>query len=78
MLSPAQWSVNDVVAYIRHIGFESEASEFQAEDIDGKSLLLLTREDVLNCFRIKLGPAIKLYAYIQYLQRSCRSEPQPA
>uniref|UniRef100_A0A9J8CFY2 Sterile alpha motif domain containing 13 n=1 Tax=Cyprinus carpio carpio TaxID=630221 RepID=A0A9J8CFY2_CYPCA len=32
-------------------------------EIDGKSLLLMTRNDVLTGLSIKLGPALKIYEY---------------
>ncbi len=33
------------------------------QEIDGKSLLLMTRNDVLTGLSIKLGPALKIYEY---------------
>ncbi|XP_061486515.1 sterile alpha motif domain-containing protein 13 isoform X3 [Rhineura floridana] len=32
-------------------------------EIDGKSLLLMTRNDVLTGLSLKLGPALKIYEY---------------
>lgn len=36
---------------------------FIGQEIDGKSLLLMTRNDVLTGLSIKLGPALKIYEY---------------
>nr|AAU14234.1 HSD-42 [Homo sapiens] len=34
-----------------------------SQEIDGKSLLLMTRNDVLTGLQLKLGPALKIYEY---------------
>ncbi|XP_065265394.1 sterile alpha motif domain-containing protein 13 [Emys orbicularis] len=60
---PADWAVTDVVNYFRTAGFEEQASAFQEQEIDGKSLLLMTRNDVLTGLALKLGPALKIYEY---------------
>uniref|UniRef100_U3J9Q9 Sterile alpha motif domain containing 13 n=1 Tax=Anas platyrhynchos platyrhynchos TaxID=8840 RepID=U3J9Q9_ANAPP len=62
-LDPADWAVIDVVNYFRTAGFEEQASAFQEQEIDGKSLLLMTRNDVLTGLSLKLGPALKIYEY---------------
>ncbi|KAL2301510.1 hypothetical protein Nmel_010898 [Mimus melanotis] len=62
-LDPADWAVTDVVNYFRTAGFEEQASAFQEQEIDGKSLLLMTRNDVLTGLSLKLGPALKIYEY---------------
>jgi len=38
------------------------------QEIDGKALLLMTRNDVLTGMSFKLGPALKIYAHVQRLQ----------
>ncbi|XP_061682345.1 sterile alpha motif domain-containing protein 13 isoform X1 [Syngnathoides biaculeatus] len=60
---PANWAVADVVNYFKATGFEEQATAFQDQEIDGKSLLLMTRNDVLTGLSIKLGPALKIYEY---------------
>ncbi|XP_013914854.1 PREDICTED: sterile alpha motif domain-containing protein 13 [Thamnophis sirtalis] len=60
---PADWAVTDVVNYFRTVGFEEQANAFQQQEIDGKSLLLMTRNDVLTGLSLKLGPALKIYEY---------------
>ncbi|TSM94617.1 Sterile alpha motif domain-containing protein 13 [Bagarius yarrelli] len=60
---PAHWAVADVVNYFKATGFEEQATAFQDQEIDGKSLLLMTRNDVLTGLSIKLGPALKIYEY---------------
>ncbi|KAG7242795.1 hypothetical protein INR49_019019 [Caranx melampygus] len=63
MPDPANWGVTDVVNYFKATGFEEQATAFQDQEIDGKSLLLMTRNDVLTGLSIKLGPALKIYEY---------------
>lgn len=42
---------------------KTRISVFIWQEIDGKSLLLMTRNDVLTGLSIKLGPALKIYEY---------------
>ncbi|XP_051957861.1 sterile alpha motif domain-containing protein 13-like [Xyrauchen texanus] len=60
---PSHWAVADVVNYFKATGFEEQANAFQDQEIDGKSLLLMTRNDVLTGLSIKLGPALKIYEF---------------
>ncbi|XP_070976511.1 sterile alpha motif domain-containing protein 13-like isoform X1 [Oncorhynchus clarkii lewisi] len=60
---PADWAFTDVVNYFKAAGFDEQATAFQDQEIDGKSLLLMTRNDVLTGLSIKLGPALKIYEY---------------
>ncbi|XP_051852796.1 sterile alpha motif domain-containing protein 13 [Antechinus flavipes] len=62
-LDPVDWAVIDVVNYFRTVGFAEQAIAFQEQEIDGKSLLLMTRNDVLTGLSLKLGPALKIYEY---------------
>ncbi|XP_038649594.1 sterile alpha motif domain-containing protein 13 isoform X1 [Scyliorhinus canicula] len=63
LLDPAQWTILDVFNYFKKAGFEDQAMAFQEQEIDGKSLLLMKRSDVLTGLAIKLGPALKIYEY---------------
>ncbi|XP_056671398.1 sterile alpha motif domain-containing protein 13 isoform X3 [Monodelphis domestica] len=60
---PVDWEVIDVVNYFRAVGFAEQSIAFQEQEIDGKSLLLMTRNDVLTGLSLKLGPALKIYEY---------------
>lgn len=50
------------------------------QEIDGRSLLLMQRADVLTGLSIRLGPALKIYEFhVKLLQRGhFREEPEPA
>uniref|UniRef100_A0A8C8RLA6 SAM domain-containing protein n=1 Tax=Pelusios castaneus TaxID=367368 RepID=A0A8C8RLA6_9SAUR len=67
---PVEWTVMDVVDYFTAAGFAEQALAFQEQEIDGKSLLLMQRTDVLTGLSIRLGPALKIYEYhIKVLQQ---------
>ncbi|KAM3864429.1 sterile alpha motif domain containing 1a [Diretmus argenteus] len=66
-----QWSVADVASYFSAAGFPEQAVAFRAQEIDGKSLLLMQRSDVLTGMSIRLGPALKIYErHVKVLQRT--------
>uniref|UniRef100_A0A8C1GTI5 Sterile alpha motif domain containing 1a n=1 Tax=Cyprinus carpio TaxID=7962 RepID=A0A8C1GTI5_CYPCA len=68
---PLLWSVADVASYITSVGFPEQALAFRTQEIDGKSLLLMQRSDVLTGLSIRLGPALKIYEnHVKVLQRS--------
>ncbi|KAM8987285.1 sterile alpha motif domain-containing protein 1 [Ara ararauna] len=77
---PVDWSVRDVVDYFTEAGFPEQATAFQEQEIDGRSLLLMQRSDVLTGLSIRLGPALKIYEHhVKLLQRSHFQEPpEPA
>ncbi|XP_057698589.1 sterile alpha motif domain-containing protein 1 [Corythoichthys intestinalis] len=69
--SPMDWTVSDVVSYFTTAGFPEQATAFGAQEIDGKSLLLMQRNDVLTGLSIRLGPALKIYErHVKVLQKT--------
>jgi hypothetical protein len=64
----SNWSVADVAKFFVDLGFTEQAETFRAEEIDGKALLLMTRNDVLTGMSFKLGPALKIHAHVHRLQ----------
>ena len=69
-----EWTVGDVVDYFTEAGFPEQASAFQEQEIDGKSLLLMQRTDVLTGLSIRLGPALKIYEYHIKVLQQCHFE----
>ncbi|XP_058442664.1 zinc finger protein dpff-1 [Malaya genurostris] len=65
------WSCEDVFRYFKHY-FPEHAHLFKEQEIDGPSLVLMRKSDVLNGFGIKLGPAINLYQRIVMMQNNDR------
>lgn len=49
---------------------ETECNMILLQEIDGQSLLLLKRSDVLQGLSLKLGPALKIYTHVMRLQTS--------
>ena len=58
----------DVVSFIASTGFGNEALTFKEQEIDGKSLLLMKRSDVMTGLNLKVGPALKIFSFINHLQ----------
>ncbi|XP_041838109.1 atherin [Melanotaenia boesemani] len=70
-VSPVDWTVSDVVSYFTAAGFPEQAAAFRIQEIDGKSLLLMQRNDVLTGLSIRLGPALKIYErHVKVLQKT--------
>jgi len=68
------WCAQDVTDYFTRLGFPEQAPVFLREEIDGKSLLLLKRSDVIESLSFKLGPAVKIYDQIAKLQNANASK----
>lgn len=65
----ADWSIQNVAIYFKSHGYIHEAMLLEEQEIDGRALLLMSRNDVLTGLGIKLGPALKIYhMHIQKLQ----------
>ncbi|XP_041110660.1 scm-like with four MBT domains protein 2 isoform X1 [Polyodon spathula] len=63
--NPLEWTVADVVRFIKSTDCAPLTKIFQEQDIDGQALLLLTLPTVQECMELKLGPAIKLCHQIE-------------
>ncbi|XP_055682183.1 polyhomeotic-like protein 2 [Lutzomyia longipalpis] len=62
------WTANEVYSYFsRH--FPNEANVFREQEIDGTSLVLMKRDDVVSGLKLKLGPAIRIYRHVLMLQK---------
>lgn len=62
----SNWECDQVYDYF-HKFFPNEAYIFKDQEIDGTSLLLMTRSDMLK-FNLKLGPALNIYRHVVMLQ----------
>ncbi|XP_071799896.1 histone acetyltransferase KAT6B-like isoform X1 [Asterias amurensis] len=72
MTDPVEWGIEDVVRYFSVHGFPEQCNAFREQEIDGKSLLLMKRLDVLTGLSLKLGPALKIYNHVTRLQLFCK------
>lgn len=64
----SKWSIEDVFHYFSDVGFGLHAAVFREQEIDGQSLLLMKRNDVITGLALRLGPALKIFAHVQRLQ----------
>ena len=67
------WTPEEVSDYFKMVGFPNHAHVFVDQEIDGKSLLLLKRADVIERLSLKLGPAVKIYEHVTKLQQAAAS-----
>ncbi|KAH8326130.1 hypothetical protein KR067_002135 [Drosophila pandora] len=67
--NPLNWTKWDVFEYIEH-SLESEeiAKTLFDEDIDGRALLMIGRQELEKYLKLKMGPAVKLYSLIVNLR----------
>ncbi|XP_015171334.1 PREDICTED: uncharacterized protein LOC107063765 isoform X1 [Polistes dominula] len=63
----SDWTSEQVYQYFARL-FPKEAEVFRQQDIDGHSLLLMKRSDVLKGLNLLLGPALKIYRHVLKLQ----------
>uniref|UniRef100_A0A8C5G3V8 SAM domain-containing protein n=1 Tax=Gouania willdenowi TaxID=441366 RepID=A0A8C5G3V8_GOUWI len=63
--NPLEWSVTDVIRFLRTTDCAPLARIFKDQEIDGQALLLLNLPTVQECMDLKLGPAIKLCHHIE-------------
>ncbi|KAM6256724.1 scm-like with four MBT domains protein 1 isoform 2-T2 [Porphyrio hochstetteri] len=63
--NPLEWTVADVVRFLKSTDCAPLARIFLDQEIDGQALLLLTLPTVQECMDLKLGPAIKLCHHIE-------------
>jgi hypothetical protein len=54
------WTAEDVAAFIDAQGYANKAGNFVAQEIDGRALVLMRREDYTN-LGLSLGPTLKIY-----------------
>ncbi|KAG9483832.1 hypothetical protein GDO78_009645 [Eleutherodactylus coqui] len=69
--SPLDWTVNDVVEYIKSTDCAHLARLFQEQEIDGKALLLLNLPAVQVCMDLKPAMAIRLCYHIERVKLAC-------
>ncbi|XP_075235903.1 uncharacterized protein LOC142333015 [Lycorma delicatula] len=69
------WSPQEVFQYFVKYFDPETAKIFKDQEIDGQSLLLMKRSDVLTGLCLKLGPALKVYSHVKKLQIR-RSHPK--
>lgn len=73
-MDPRNWSQADVHDFIeRLIDCKDISKQFVRHRIDGESFLMLSQDDLINIFRMRLGPALKVYNSILQLRQKILS-----
>jgi hypothetical protein len=67
-LSPLEWDCNDVIDFLKRSNCSQYCETFMKHKIDGKKLLQLTQNDIIQMLGMKVGPAIKIYDLIQQIK----------
>ncbi|RWS02153.1 Polycomb protein Sfmbt-like protein [Dinothrombium tinctorium] len=67
---PSDWTVSHVAQFLRVNDCGAYYEAFSNQKIDGKKLLQLTREDILELTGMKVGPSLKIYALVQSISCS--------
>ncbi|KAJ6626768.1 Sterile alpha motif domain-containing protein 13 [Pseudolycoriella hygida] len=70
IVDASEWSTEQVFKYFQKL-FPKQAHVFRDHDIDGPSLYLLKRSDIVKGFNINIGPAVKIYSHVLKLQTKC-------
>lgn len=67
-LSPDTWNIYDVGQFLRVNDCTAHCETFSRYKIDGKRLLKLTKDEIVEMLSMKVGPALKIYDLIQQLK----------
>ncbi|XP_019866185.1 polycomb protein Sfmbt isoform X2 [Aethina tumida] len=67
-LVPDEWNVFDVAQFLRVNECANYCDAFTKQKVDGKSLMNLNKEDILEYTGGKVGPSLKIYDLIQQLK----------
>jgi len=67
--NPSKWTSSEVETFFQCKGLKEEGALFKEQEIDGLSLLLMRRKDVIQGIpKLLLGPALKVHRLIRELQ----------
>ncbi|XP_043277511.1 polycomb protein Sfmbt-like isoform X2 [Venturia canescens] len=67
-LVPAEWNVFDVAQFLRVNDCATYCDNFSKRKVDGKTLLVLTKDQIIDLTGFKVGPSLKIYDLIQQLK----------
>lgn len=67
-LSPLEWDCNDVLEFLKRSNCSQHCELFMKHKIDGKKLLQLSQNEIIQLLGMKVGPAIKVFDLIQQIK----------
>lgn len=76
-LSPDTWNIYDVGQFLRVNDCTAHCETFSRHKVDGKRLLQLTKDEIVEMLSMKVGPALKIYDLIQQLKSKIKMSRMP-
>ncbi|KAK0077711.1 hypothetical protein PV325_003554 [Microctonus aethiopoides] len=67
-LVPIEWNVFDVAQFLRVNDCATYCDNFSKRKVDGKTLLALTKDQIIDLTGFKVGPSLKIFDLIQQLK----------
>lgn len=67
-MSPYTWDASDVEEFLQINDCKAHCEAFSRNKVDGKRLLELTKDEIVQMLSMKVGPALKIYDLIQQLK----------
>ncbi|XP_967817.2 polycomb protein Sfmbt [Tribolium castaneum] len=67
-LCPDEWNIYDVAQFLRVNDCANYCDSFSKQKVDGKTLMNLSKEDILEYTGGKVGPSLKIFDLIQQLK----------
>lgn len=67
-LVPSEWNIFDVAQFLRVNDCATYCDNFSKRKVDGKTLLNLTKDQIIDLTGFKVGPSLKIYDLIQQLK----------
>ncbi|XP_028158291.1 uncharacterized protein LOC114351322 [Ostrinia furnacalis] len=68
---PTTWNESDVSALLARVGGASAGAAAAAARLRGAELVMASRAELVSCLRLRLGPAVKVYAAVCLLRETC-------
>lgn len=65
---PTIWTESDVSALVSRIAGEGAATAVAAARLSGAELVMASRDELVHCVRLRLGPAVKVYSAVRHLR----------
>ncbi|XP_068629454.1 uncharacterized protein l(3)mbt [Battus philenor] len=67
---PVAWTQSEVAALVSRIAGDAAGSAAASARLSGAELLMASCEELVACLRLRLGPAVKVYAAVRQLRDS--------
>lgn len=66
--NPENWSVMDVVFFLKENDCASHCESMEKAKVNGKQLLKMSKDDFIMVLNKKVGPALKIFELVQQLK----------